>query len=637
MHLNTSRDPRDPILYKDLESRGLNLQGALQAIKVPKSLSTVDITLRFDVHRDLVWKYHQDRYLIHLGEGKNPTAVTEKALSNVRGFQKFMNRVFEPSQDNISLNSREAVYLLGGGIALRTPHDKFYRFEWTLPTQRGERLLEKILTQEWSKNGEIFVIKVSDLENGNLYQIQTSREQLAAHPEMNGPETWSVLHRGPRGRPPYMYTKGMSLRTKMSILANLDVSGYPCDNGRNPIQSFAWNSFHNDGLVLFHGPEAALVRFWGGGNTNEIKSKELQLKPITAATWATPPTATAFEIRVPSHERTLHAQVVAGLFGPYKIWRRAADPTFAGNVYRAGYTNENLAFLAHNFNMLDTVIVCAYPNDIKKNALLKAEDQTLTVQNQAVMAGTKLGSTAFVAAIIEEDERLASAPISASEKIGLLDNTASTDPPPLKLLEVTRSENKSHRPLEGLLVQGDAITLDQETGHLDFVASIQNWDTTTRRKLRHFGFSHDAGGKNVQPSDPIPENIVPIMGQCQQFLRDNGIDEVLNQCSIADYPPSVGIKDHVENFLLGKVVVIVNLLATVPMQFSPSDDGGGERATILLERWSIVALTGKCRYKYKHGICSSEHDIIAGEKVARPRRVSMIFRSVPDLTSNDKK
>ena len=49
IHLNTSRDPTDPILYKDLESRGLNLQGALQAIKVPKSLSTVDITLRFDV------------------------------------------------------------------------------------------------------------------------------------------------------------------------------------------------------------------------------------------------------------------------------------------------------------------------------------------------------------------------------------------------------------------------------------------------------------------------------------------------------------------------------------------------------------------------------------------------------------
>ena len=282
--------------------------------------------------------------------------------------------------------------------------------------------------------------------------------------------------------------------------------------------------------------------------------------------------------------------------------------------------------------MLETVLVCAQPNDIKKKPLPKAEDQSLTVQTQAVMAGTKLGSTAFVAAIIEEDERLASGPMRVPQKNGLLDNAAPTDPLPLMLPDVSQSENKSNGPLEGLLVKGDAITLDQETGCLHVVEGIQNCDTTTRRKLRHFGFSHDARGKNVQPSDPIPENIVPIMGQCQRFLRDNGIDEVLNQCSIADYPPSVGIKDHGENFLLGKVVVIVNLLATVPVQFSLLDDRGGERATILLERWSFIALTG---HKNKHGICSSELDGKAGERVARPRRVSLTFRSVPDLTSNE--
>ena len=58
------------------------------------------------------------------------------------------------------------------------------------------------------------------------------------------------------------------------------------------------------------------------------------------------------------------------------------------------------------------------------------------------MAGTKLGSTAYVAAMIEEDGRLAASPISVPEKIGLLRNAASTDPPPLTLLEVTQSGNK---------------------------------------------------------------------------------------------------------------------------------------------------------------------------------------------------
>ena len=149
IQFNTPQNPTDQILYNNLGSRRLNLQCALQAIKVPKSLSTVDITLRFDVHCHPLLNYHQKRYLNDLGEGENLTAITEKALSNVCGFQTFINRVLEPQQDNISLTSREAVYLSGGSISLRTSHDKFYLFEWTLPTKRGERRLEKISSHEW--------------------------------------------------------------------------------------------------------------------------------------------------------------------------------------------------------------------------------------------------------------------------------------------------------------------------------------------------------------------------------------------------------------------------------------------------------------------------------------------------------
>ena len=276
--------------------------------------------------------------------------------------------------------------------------------------------MEKILSHEWSKVGDIFVVKVEDLEEGHLYQMQASREMVASHPEMDGPETWSVLNRGPRGRPPYMYNKGMSVRSKMSVLANLDVSGYPCDNGRNPVQGFAWNAFHNDEIVLLYGLEASLVRFWNTAATTETKATEAQCKPITPSTWAQPLVATSFEVRTPASERALHAQVVAGLFGPYKNWRRAADPNFVGNVYRAEYVQAHSSILAHEFAMLGTVIVSAHPNSIKRDALLKAEDQSLTEQNRAVMAGTKLGSTDFISAIIAEDERLMAPPVSSQKR-----------------------------------------------------------------------------------------------------------------------------------------------------------------------------------------------------------------------------
>ena len=60
-----------------------------------------------------------------------------------------------------------------------------------------------------------------------------------------------MLNHGPRGRRPFVYKKGMSVRSKKSVLANLDVSGNRCDNARNPVQGFAWNAFHNDGMSFF--------------------------------------------------------------------------------------------------------------------------------------------------------------------------------------------------------------------------------------------------------------------------------------------------------------------------------------------------------------------------------------------------
>ena len=77
------------------------------------------------------------------------------------------------------------------------------------------------------------------------------------------------------------------------------------------------------------------MRFWNTTATTESKPIEAQCKPITPSTWDQPPVATSFEVRTPASECALHAQVVAGLFGPYKNWRRAANPNFVGNVYRA--------------------------------------------------------------------------------------------------------------------------------------------------------------------------------------------------------------------------------------------------------------------------------------------------------------
>ena len=614
IHINTSKKVDDDIAFEDLNYQGHDLQLALNAIQVNKTLAAVDVTLRIDVHKDILFKYYNERHILDVSNGKNPSPVTEKTLTDVRGFQKFLNRTFEPGQDDISLNSKQAFYPLGGGVILRSAHDRIMRFEWTLASQGGERLLQKILEHKWAKSGSMFAMRVKDIEGGNLYQIQASHDHLASHPEVDALEVWSTFNRNPYAKPPYVYTTGTTVRSFKSVLTNLDVGGFPCEGGRNPIQSFAWSPFHIEGFVLFYGPNASLVRFWGPTGAKDPSETAPRLNPIVHSSWAQPPDKSSFEIRTPSSERALHAKVVAGLLGPFKNWRRAADPHFDGNVYRAEYIDEESAILAHHFCMGTTTIVSAYPNDIKRQALLSSEDPSLSPHNKVVMAGTKLGSQTFVSNIIEEDERLAAPPMSGNEKI--------------QFLSEINADNATDA-LAGALVQPNAIDMEQEAELLKSIESLEDWDTRTRRKLKHVGFSHDIGGGNIQSTSPIPAFLATAQNLAQQLLRENDIEVILNRCTIADYPPGVGVSDHLENFMLGKVVVTLHLLCTVPMVLVPK--AGGEPTTILLERLSITVLTGASRYGYKHGIPSSSHDVNNGEQVPRARRIAVVFRSVPDV------
>ena len=365
---------------------------------------------------------------------------------------------------------------------------------------------------------------------------------------------------------------------------------------------------------MFYGPDSSLVRFWGPTGAKDPSDTAPRLNPIVHSSWAQPPDKSFFEIQTPSSERALHAQVVAGLLGPFKNWRHAADPHFDCNVSRAEYIHEDFAILAHHFCMGTTSIVSAYPNDIKRQALLASEDPSLSPHNKAVMAGTRLGSQSFVSSIIEEDERLAAPPMSGNEKI--------------ELLSEINADNATDA-LSGALVQPNAIDNEQESELLKAIESRDDWDTRTRRRLKHFCFSHEIGSGNIQPSSPIPEFLGAAQNLAQQLLRENDIEDVLNQCTMADYPPGVGVSDHLEHFMLGKVVVTLHLLCTMPMVLVPK--AGGEPTTILLERLSITGLTGASRYGYKHGIRSSSHDVINGAQVPRARRIAIVFRSVPNV------
>ena len=182
IQFNASKKADDEIDFQSLNYRGQDLQLALNTIQVNKTIAAVDITLRRDVHKDIILKYYNERHVIDVSNGKDPSPVIEKTLADGQGFQKFLNRTFEPRQDDISLNAGQAFYQLGGGVILRSAHERTMRFEWTLASQRGDWLLQNILDHEWVKSGSMFAIRFQDLEGGDLYQMQASCNTIAAQP-----------------------------------------------------------------------------------------------------------------------------------------------------------------------------------------------------------------------------------------------------------------------------------------------------------------------------------------------------------------------------------------------------------------------------------------------------------------------
>ena len=129
------------------------------------------------------------------------------------------------------------------------------------------------------------------------------------------------------------------------------------------------------------------------------------------------------------------------------------------------------------------------------------------------MAGTKFGSQSFVSAIIEEDERLAAPPLPTEDKIAFLS-------------EVHASNDT--KALSGALVHPNIIDNAQEEELVAAIEQLEAWDTSTRRRLKHFGFSHDQSGGNIQPTDPIPTFLETARNLAQQLLKENDIEEPIN-------------------------------------------------------------------------------------------------------------
>ena len=314
--------------------------------------------------------------------------------------------------------------------------------------------------------------------------------------------------------------------------------------------------------------------------------------------------------------------VVAGLFGPFDNFVKVSNPTYDGSVFRGEYLNADSVALAHEFVLCGSSILCVNPNELRKKLVIDQVESTTDDDSQhqkVIMAGMSLGSTQFVRDLIEQDEKLNAEPISTHTKI---DSFGDYQP-----------RKQPNEEAEGWLQETGQVNDEEETTNLSNLETETQWDTSTRRKMIHFGYSFDKSGNNVSPAPPIPEYLHEIQSKLQRWLSLNDIQETLNQCSVHDYEPNTGVSPNIDQPCMGPVIATVNLLSDTTIDFLPKGEGTPFSNRAL--RHSFIAITCGLRSQWRHGITPRDDDMVDGTKVMRPKRISLVFRSIPAPPKQD--
>ena len=94
-----------------------------------------------------------------------------------------------------------------------------------------------------------------------------------------------------------------------------------------------------------------------------------------------------------------------------------------------------------------------------------------------------------------------------------------------------------------------------------------------------------------------------------------------------EYVPGQGIAPHVDcEPCFEDTVLSLSLGSDCVMDFSRVRDN--ETKSLLLERCSLLVMTGESRYDWRHGIAARKTDVWKKQMIERGRRVSLTFRKV---------
>uniref|UniRef100_A0A7S3EF57 Fe2OG dioxygenase domain-containing protein n=1 Tax=Rhodosorus marinus TaxID=101924 RepID=A0A7S3EF57_9RHOD len=174
--------------------------------------------------------------------------------------------------------------------------------------------------------------------------------------------------------------------------------------------------------------------------------------------------------------------------------------------------------------------------------------------------------------------------------------------------------------LEGFLTEAEEQTLLR-------AVDSKGWENLSKRRVQHHGYAFDYKVRGVNPREkigPLPRFVEPIVSRLKAL---DDVGQEFDQLTVNEYVPGVGLSPHVDTHsMFTNVLASVSLAGHTVMEFRRGD----EKQALLLQRRSVLILSGEARYAWRHYIPHRKTDPLEeGLAVSRPaRRVSFTFRRI---------
>ena len=155
----------------------------------------------------------------------------------------------------------------------------------------------------------------------------------------------------------------------------------------------------------------------------------------------------------------------------------------------------------------------------------------------------------------------------------------------------------------------------------------QPWLTDLKRRVQHYGYRYDYRARAVTPDaylGALPDWLATLGAR----LVDLGwFDRSPDQVIVNEYQPGQGIAAHIDCVpCFSGTIASLSLLGACEMCFA--DRSNRNRCAHILAPRSLLVLQGPARFDWTHAIPARKSDVVAGERRARDRRLSLTFRNV---------